>query len=60
MTDLIKGVKKPLRLGRGISYILLVTSKDVIHSFSIPDLGIKIDAIPGRINRIVKKCERPY
>lgn len=29
---------------------LLVTSSDVIHSFSIPSLGIKIDAVPGRLN----------
>lgn len=29
---------------------LLTTSVDVIHSFTIPSLGFKIDAIPGRIN----------
>jgi cytochrome c oxidase subunit 2 len=29
----------------------LVTSADVIHSFAIPSLGIKIDAIPGRLNQ---------
>ena len=29
---------------------LHVTAKDVIHAFYSPDLGIKIDAIPGRIN----------
>lgn len=29
---------------------LLITSEDVIHSFGIPSLGIKIDAIPGRLN----------
>lgn len=29
---------------------LLTTSVDVIHSFSLPSLGLKIDAIPGRIN----------
>lgn len=29
---------------------LIVTSQDVIHSFSIPGLGIKIDAVPGRLN----------
>ncbi|OAF63876.1 hypothetical protein A3Q56_07407, partial [Intoshia linei] len=29
---------------------LIITSRDVIHSFSIPGLGIKIDAIPGRLN----------
>jgi len=27
-----------------------VTSSDVIHSFNIPALGLRIDAIPGRIN----------
>jgi cytochrome c oxidase subunit 2 len=29
---------------------LLVTSNDVIHSFAIPSLGLKSDAIPGRLN----------
>lgn len=29
---------------------LLITSMDVIHSFTIPSLGIKADAIPGRLN----------
>jgi cytochrome c oxidase subunit 2 len=29
---------------------LLVTGQDVIHSFFVPSLGIKMDAIPGRIN----------
>jgi cytochrome c oxidase subunit 2 len=27
-----------------------VTSADVVHSFNIPNLGIRIDAIPGRTN----------
>nr|YP_010502916.1 cytochrome c oxidase subunit II [Nephotettix virescens]UXD78693.1 cytochrome c oxidase subunit II [Nephotettix virescens] len=30
---------------------ILVTSYDVIHSWTIPALGIKIDASPGRINQ---------
>jgi len=30
----------------------LVTSADVIHSWAIPSLGIKIDAIPGRLNQL--------
>jgi len=30
----------------------LITSTDVLHSFSIPSLGIKMDAVPGRINQI--------
>jgi cytochrome c oxidase subunit 2 len=29
----------------------LVTGSDVIHSFAVPSLGIKIDAIPGRLNQ---------
>lgn len=29
---------------------VLVTGADVIHSFSVPSLGIRIDAIPGRLN----------
>ena len=29
---------------------LLITSQDVIHSFAVPSFGIKMDAIPGRIN----------
>lgn len=30
---------------------VLVTSEDVMHSWAIPGLGVKIDAIPGRINQ---------
>lgn len=30
---------------------LLVTSADVIHSFAVPAFGLKIDAIPGRLNQ---------
>ena len=31
---------------------VLVTSADVLHSWAIPSLGIKIDACPGRLNSI--------
>ncbi|HEY6520379.1 MAG TPA: cytochrome c oxidase subunit II [Roseiarcus sp.] len=34
-----------------------VTSQDVIHSFSVPSFGIKIDAIPGRLNKSWFKAE---
>ncbi|MGE0061038.1 MAG: hypothetical protein AB7T86_03060, partial [Xanthobacteraceae bacterium] len=29
---------------------VLTTGADVIHAFAVPSFGIKIDAIPGRIN----------
>jgi len=38
---------------------LVVTSKDIIHSFWAPRLGGKIDAIPGVVNRFVIRADRP-
>jgi cytochrome c oxidase subunit 2 len=35
-----------------------VTSQDVIHSFSVPSFGVKIDAIPGRLNKAWFKAEQ--
>jgi cytochrome c oxidase subunit II len=35
-----------------------VIGSDVIHSFSVPSFGIKIDAIPGRLNETWFKAER--
>ena len=31
---------------------VLVTSADVIHSWTVPSLGIKADAVPGRLNQL--------
>jgi cytochrome c oxidase subunit 2 len=31
---------------------MLVTATDVLHSFAVPSLGLKIDACPGRMNQI--------
>lgn len=35
------------------------TATDVIHSWAVPSLGIKIDAIPGRLNEMWINVERP-
>lgn len=35
-----------------------VTSQDVIHSFSVPSFGVKIDAVPGRLNKYWFKADR--
>src|SRR5665647_3742 len=37
---------------------VLVIGADVIHSFSVPSFGIKVDAIPGRVNETWFKAER--
>ena len=31
----------------------LITSADVLHSWALPALGVKIDAVPGRLNQFV-------
>lgn len=37
---------------------LLVTASDVIHSFAMPAFGVKVDAVPGRINESWFKAEK--
>jgi cytochrome c oxidase subunit 2 len=41
----------PLFLPIETNIRLLITSSDVIHSFAIPSFGVKVDAVPGRINQ---------
>lgn len=36
-----------------------VTAADVLHSFAVPAFGIKIDAVPGKLNETWVKIERP-
>nr|UFZ13231.1 cytochrome c oxidase subunit II [Orohermes crepusculus] len=38
---------------------LLVTAADVLHSWTIPSLGVKIDATPGRLNQTSFFINRP-
>nr|YP_010535573.1 cytochrome c oxidase subunit II [Otobius lagophilus]UYB78381.1 cytochrome c oxidase subunit II [Otobius lagophilus]UYB78394.1 cytochrome c oxidase subunit II [Otobius lagophilus]UYL27134.1 cytochrome c oxidase subunit II [Otobius lagophilus] len=42
-----------------MNFRLLVSSADVIHSWTIPALGIKMDAIPGRLNQMFSTSNRP-
>ena len=38
---------------------ILITAADVLHSFTVPSLGIKADAIPGRLNQVNFLISRP-
>lgn len=38
---------------------VLVTAADVIHSWTVPALGVKADAIPGRLNQLSVVISRP-
>jgi len=47
---LILPIEKQLRL--------FITASDVLHSFAVPSLGLKIDAAPGRLNQIALFIKR--
>lgn len=38
---------------------LMVTASDVLHSFAIPSMGIKMDGVPGRLNQTGIYIKRP-
>jgi cytochrome c oxidase subunit II len=48
-----------LHMPAGVPVDFVVTASDVIHSFWIPQLGGKIDAIPGHENTIRLLADRP-
>nr|BAM75086.1 cytochrome c oxidase subunit II [Ceratoscopelus maderensis] len=38
---------------------VLVTAEDVLHSWAVPALGVKMDAVPGRLNQTAFLTSRP-
>ncbi|YP_010419959.1 cytochrome c oxidase subunit 2 (mitochondrion) [Anopheles nili] len=38
---------------------ILVTATDVLHSWTVPSLGVKVDATPGRLNQLNFIINRP-
>lgn len=53
------GESAVLHLPAGQPVDIVVTAGDVIHSFWIPRLGGKIDAIPGRLNTVRLEADEP-
>jgi heme/copper-type cytochrome/quinol oxidase subunit 2 len=51
-------VDNPLLLPINTSIRILVTSSDVLHSWAVPSLGIKIDSCPGRLNQVALNIYR--
>ncbi len=37
---------------------MLITSADVLHSWAVPSLGVKVDACPGRLNQVFMFVKR--
>lgn len=48
-----------LSLPIGVEIRVVISSGDVIHSWTIPSLGIKADGIPGRLNQVLLRSIRP-
>nr|AIW64327.1 cytochrome c oxidase subunit II [Cheirogaleus medius]AIW80695.1 cytochrome oxidase subunit II [Cheirogaleus medius] len=42
-----------------MSIRMLISSEDVLHSWTVPSLGVKTDAIPGRLNQATLTTSRP-
>ncbi len=52
-------VDQPLRIPANRKVRFLITSEDVIHSWWVPEFGIKRDAIPGMINDLWTIVDQP-
>jgi cytochrome c oxidase subunit 2 len=51
-------VDRPLVVPKGAKIRLLITSSDVVHSWWVPELAIKKDAIPGIVNEAWFRAEQ--
>lgn len=49
----------PLLLPMALEVEFLTASEDVIHSFALPSAGLKLDAVPGRLNQALSTLLRP-
>jgi cytochrome c oxidase subunit 1 len=49
-TRLVLPIEKQLRL--------FITASDVLHSWAVPSLGVKMDACPGRLNQVALWIKR--
>ncbi|MBR0556701.1 cytochrome c oxidase subunit II [Ciceribacter sp. L1K23] len=47
-----------LPVGKTVRLLVTAAPTDVIHAFAMPSFGVKIDAVPGRLNETWFKAER--
>lgn len=63
--DTAKGQKRllstdsPVVLPVDTNIQLLITAADVLHAFAVPAFGVKLDAVPGRINETWIRITKP-
>jgi len=64
-SDLVQGTHRLLEVDNrlilpvGVPIRFVVTSLDVIHSWAVPSLSIKVDAVPGRLNQFIVEVNKP-
>jgi heme/copper-type cytochrome/quinol oxidase subunit 2 len=64
-SDLIQGQLRNLEVDQALliplkTHVdLIITADDVLHSFALPSAGVKVDAVPGRLNHMGIFVERP-
>lgn len=49
---------EPMVVPVGQTVRLLITASDVIHAVALPAFGLKVDAVPGRVNETWFRAER--
>jgi len=51
-------VDQRLNILENITTCFLISSTDVLHSWAVPSFGVKSDACPGRLNKIIVSINR--
>ena len=46
-------VDNPLLVPINLPFKYLITSSDVLHSWAVPAMGVKVDAVPGRLSQSI-------
>ena len=63
--DLNKGEKRLLTVDNNLvlptaaTIRFLISSSDVLHAWALPEFGLKVDAIPGRLNEFITMICKP-
>jgi len=53
------GVDNPMMVPAGKIVQIDVYAADVLHAFAVPAFGVKIDAVPGKLNQVWFKVDKP-
>nr|QOJ46165.1 cytochrome c oxidase subunit 2 [Pedicinus obtusus] len=58
LTSRLLEVDNPLVIPYKTEIRMIISSSDVLHAWSLPCAGVKMDAVPGRLNHSMIYCEK--